>query len=132
MKMIIEKEFDNDDYYVVTYDLDNSMQLDSLIDIARKFESDTIKMSICHCFSFDENDCPLYRCYSNIDDFIEMKSLPSPYMDFTLDYCDRDTLDYCFSLVTSINSNVLEYVVNKKRKSVSFDPYRILREGRCP
>lgn len=106
---------ESEKYFTKTYTYDGNIQIDSLISIAKEFENEDVKFSRCGCSTFDENDCSLFISYKEIDDIAQIDSAPSPYVQFSLDYCNRKTLDYCFSLSTYMNSDVLTYIVDKKR-----------------
>lgn len=115
MKIVNVEEMDNENYFSKKYTFDQNVQLDSLLAIAKKFENDNTVLFNCRCYTFDEEGSQLSKNYKKIDEIAQIGSFPSPYISFSLVYCDRDTLDYKFSLSTNTNSRVLTYVVDKKK-----------------
>ena len=118
MKIISNVENDNVNYYTKKITFDENIQIDSLIGVLKQFETDEIKLSVCHCNTFDEDGHPLYCQYSTIDDIIKVSELPSPYVSFSVDFCNRKSMMYSFSLLANINSNILTYVIDKKKLGV--------------
>ena len=119
MKFLEIGKMENADYLRKMYELDDNIQIDSLVNIAKMFETDKIKMVECNCRSFDNDGCSIYMTYNNIDDLFKLKSAPSPYISAELEYCNKDTFEYCFTIVTDVNSNILTYIVNKKKQKNS-------------
>lgn len=116
MNVVNTKESDSERRYMKIFNFDNTIQIDSLIELIKKFENDQIKMFECNCYTYDADDHPLYYGLSSLDDIKSVyDSAASPYFDFSIDFVNREDLSYMFSLVTSINSNSLIYEVDKKK-----------------
>lgn len=120
MKILSVKDNFNDNYYTKTFMLDEGIQIDSLISIIKQFESDNIELFVCHCRTFDENGNQLYKKFNKLEDIQKLTENSSPYIDFTIDFCNKQTMEYSFSLLTSTNSNTLTYLINKKKQEVDF------------
>ena len=115
MKVLSEKEFSNANEYRKELKLDQNIQVDLLIQIARQIESDKVKFMKCYCYSFNSDGTQLNEVYNTIDDISIAKTYPNPYVRFSVDYADRNTSEYKFSIITSTNSNVIDYVVNNAK-----------------
>ena len=118
MKIIDVSENDNVNYYTKKMTLDENIQINSLINFLKQFETEEVKLSVCYCSTFDEDGHPLYRQYNTVDDIVQILELPSPYVNFSIDFYNTNTNSYAFSLLTSVNSNVLTYVIDKKKKGI--------------
>lgn len=127
MEFLAVKEYDNEAYYTKKFTMSNNIQIDSLITIIKEFESEDIKMSFCHCDTFDIDDHPVSRRYYEVEDIRKIGEEFSPYVSFTVEFCHRENLDYCFSLLANVNSNVLSYVINKKKLSTNMNKSSIRR-----
>lgn len=119
MNFVDAVEYDNALYYTKKYMLSNNIQIDSMINIIKGFENEEIKMSFCNCNTFDGNGNSVSFRYYNVEDIMQLKENYSPYVGFSVEFCNRDSLDYCFSLLADVNSNVLSYVINKKKLNMS-------------
>ena len=116
MKVISTKESDSERRYMKVFTFDDTIQIDSLIDVVKQFENEQVKMLVCHCDTYDANDRRLYYGLSSLDEVKEVyRRSPSPYFDFSIDFGSRENESYLFSLVTSINSNSVIYEVDKKK-----------------
>lgn len=127
MEFLEVKEYDNDAYYTKKITLSNNVQIDSLINIIKSFENDEFKMSFCHCETFDENGYSVSHRYYEVEDIKQISNAGSPYVSFTVEFCHRENLNYGFSLLANVNSNVLSYVVNKKKLSTNMNKSTIRR-----
>jgi len=119
MRVIKTTEYNDEDIYQKKFFFDDTVQLDSFISLIRQFENEQTKMSVCHCSTFNENDNELYRMYTSVDEIANFKNEPSPYATFSADFCDRNTLEYRFSVYTGINLKYMKYIVNKKKLLVN-------------
>ena len=116
MEVVKMREYEDDDLYVKTCFTNHTFQLDSVIELVKQFESDTVKMLVCHCNTFNENDNELYRRYTTAEEINNFVNEPSPYATFSIDFGSRDTAQYLFGLVTGINLKYYKYIVNKKKR----------------
>lgn len=119
MKVISTTENDNANYYTKKFVFDDNIQIESLISFVKQFETPEYMFSTCHCDTYDEDGSQLYRKYDTIEDIIKIAENHSPYISFCVEFCNRESMRYGFSLVANTNSNVLSYVVNKKKLSFS-------------
>lgn len=115
MKVLNIVESDNINYNVKDYKFDEGIQVSTLLPILRQFETETIKMKVCHCDTFDAEGNPLYYRYDTIDDIANIVNSPSPYIKFGAEYYDTQTSSYCFALIANVNSDVVRYLVDKKK-----------------
>ncbi len=100
---------------IITFRVDDTIQLDSLVPVIKYLENDKLKMLICRCNTFNENGNQQYIRYKNADDIWNFKNEPSPYATFSIEFGDRDTGKYRFSLATGINLKYINYIVNKEK-----------------
>lgn len=115
MEILNVNESQNDRYYSKTFTLNNGIKIESLIDIIKQFENDQVRMLACYCNTFDENGNQLHYKCNSIEEIKKIGQGPSPYIDFSIDFGNPESMSYNFSLLTSINSNVLQYVIDKKK-----------------
>lgn len=97
--------------------LSSTVQLDCVCDIIGYFESETITMAICHCDTFDEDGNQLYYRLQHKPQIQWLNQLPSPYITFGVTFVNRDTMRYAFSLIMHINSEVIRYLVDRRKES---------------
>lgn len=109
------EEFQNDEELKRYYYLNNTVQIDRLVEIAKAFEDDNTFLHSYICDSFDDDGCPISRKYYSIYD-LKYADFPSPYIHFILTYGCRKTGEYNFSLSTHVNSNLLCYTIDKERR----------------
>ena len=115
MKMLDFKDYENDNFYRRVYTLDNNIQIDNFLDVVKNFETEQIKMIVCNCQSFNGDGHPLFARYESVDDIALLKDFPSPYIRFFVEFGDHITHDYKFNLEANVNSNVVSYIVDKKK-----------------
>ena len=115
MNIINSKEYDDSEIYVRTIFFDNTIQVDSLVDLIKQFENASVKMNACHCNTFSDNGSNVCVTYSSVDEILNFKKAPSPYANFLIEFVDRNTLTYQFDLITGINLNYARYEVDKKK-----------------
>lgn len=109
------EEFQNDEELKRYYYLNNTVQIDRLVEIAKAFEDDYTCILSCECNSFNDDGCPSRRIYNGIYD-LKYADFPSPYIDFILTYGCRKTGDYNFCLTADVNSNLLCYYIDKEKR----------------
>ena len=114
MKYTELKVLEDDKYYNKTYSLNKTIQIDTLFEVINFFKGDEYEFRSCNCMSYDENGGSIYFEYDNVDDIRKIVKLPSPYVSFSIDFCDKQLKNYKFSLTTAINSNYVHYIINKK------------------
>ena len=118
MKVLKFHDVENERQFRRTYTLDKSVQIDSIGEIIRGFETEEIKMFKCRCQSFDEYGSPLYRGYMNIEEIIDVKNLPNPSVAFYVEFQDRTTGSYSFDIEADTDSNLVAYVIDKKKLAI--------------
>jgi hypothetical protein len=118
MKVLKFNDVENESQFRRTYTMDESVQIDSIGDVIRGFENEETKMFKCRCQSFDEDGHPLYREYTVIEDIEETKNLPNPYVRFNIEFQDRLTGVYKFDIGAYTDSNLVAYVVDKKKLAI--------------
>ena len=115
MNIISKKEDNLYGNETVVYELDVAILSDNIQMIIKSFENEHNKMSSCHISTFSDSgscsDCTFY----NINELERLKDFPSPYMTFYIDYVDRQTNSYSFSIKTSSNDNRIFVFADKKK-----------------
>ena len=118
MEVLNFKEYENEDFFRRIYTLSDNVQVDNFCNVIKGFENNDTKMLVCNCQSFDETGHPLHRRYTSVEDIIQANGLPNPYIRFYLEFGDRLSGVYKFNLEANVNSNLLSYIVDKKKLTV--------------
>ena len=116
MNIINTREHDDDRRYTKIFSFDDTIQIGSLLEFIKQFENNETKMLVCECYTYDaEGRRAYYRAYT-IDDIKSIyDKAVNPYFEYSIDFGNKETSSYSFSLVANINSKYLIYEVDKKK-----------------
>lgn len=116
MKILNVKEINDENEYCKFMTLDEYIHIESFIKIIKQFESDQVQMIECVCDTYnDDGESVRYWCSTieQMEKVVEKSSNPSIY--FEARFGLKNTLDYAFTLSTTINTRELVYFVDKKK-----------------
>lgn len=86
------------------FNTDQPINVDSIIEILKKYESDTIKLFDCTCETFTESGNPVNRVYTDIRSLSDLYDFDSPSIQVTAVYIDSKTGDYKFTVSMAANT----------------------------
>ena len=109
------KEAETRNGYTFVYVLSGTVQLDSFISILGAFETESICFAHCECHGYDENDHRAYYKIKRIEDMDALSNYANPFFSFDAVFCDRETREYRFSLITDVGAKILIYCVEQAK-----------------
>ena len=115
MEILKFDDYDSEEYLKRVYTLSDNVQVDNFSSVVKSFENTETKMTVCNCQSFDENGHPMYRTYSSSEEIAQASEFSNPYIRFYAEFCDIKTEAYKFNLEANVNSNIVAYIVDKKK-----------------
>ena len=116
MKILKYKEKNTDETYSMAIYYDFGIQVDHFTEIVKQYETKyNAKLFDCYCRSYDGNGSPLFTICYDEKDLKEIKDWPNPYVTFYATFNDKLTGEYKFNLSTSTNSELITYIVDKKK-----------------
>ena len=113
MELKLCKEYDNKNtgYSAKSYKVDDTVQQENFCDLLKSFENDTTRFYYCTCNTYNEKGSPICPTFRDLD---KMRVCPfdNPDISFMANFIDRDTQEYKFSIISSINSDIIKIVYN--------------------
>lgn len=118
MNIISKKEQIFNGNQAIVYNIDDAVRSDNIQIIIKSFEDEYNKMGSCHISGYSDSgsvsDCTFY----DINELEQLNDFPSPYMIFNVDYINKITGLYSFSIKASSNDNrIFTFVDQKKIKT---------------
>ena len=85
--------------------------------LCKRFEKENIKMSRCHVDTYSDSGSCSGCTFKNIKDLEQLKSFPSPYMTFYVDFANTLNDQYQYSMECSTNDNRCFVYVDLRKKN---------------
>lgn len=117
IKILSSKDAWCDGKKAVKYELDHGVLRDNVISVIQVFEKENIKMSRCHVDTYSDSGSCSGCTFKNIKDLEQLKSFPSPYMTFYVDYANTLNDQYQYSMKCSTNNNRCFVYVDLRKKN---------------
>lgn len=124
MEYRVKEEYRNEKLYSKVYEINQILNVDIIIDILQKCESETTTMYKCYCYTLTERGTmwnPEFYSkeeYHSINELQEMKKLPVPNILVTAIYINNLTNEYKFAISVATNTNIIVYQEEEEMKDV--------------
>ena len=116
MQLNLKREFKGNGERGRVYETDDSMTVDSIIELAKKFENDRAKFFACYCDTFTDIGTPWSPELDSIEDLKQMNEFPNSSINVRLAYVNRKTEEYEFDIMTAVNSNTVTHEYDSSMK----------------
>lgn len=114
MNFVEGKTIERKGLYSKKFISDDLLDIDTIIDILKKYENEDTKMFDCRCSTFTEKGNTVSHRYRNMDELQKMHNYPNPSIGIDATYINPYDMSYKFSITTANNTNSLSIEIYDK------------------
>ncbi len=113
MEFTETREINREGFYAKQYSSDQPLNIDAIIDILKKYQTEEAVLFTCDCLTYTEEGHSFVHSIKSVDDLKQMHDFPNPSIIIHAHYVDPNTMGYKYTISTAANTRSLEFSVNQ-------------------